>query len=77
MPNLADTVTQIMAVGGLSFFDGNEFGGYGSSKYDGKSPQYRDRPPVRYFHVGNLPNTPLKNGNNNYIYDKSRKIRGP
>ena len=56
--------------------DGNEFGGYGNSKYDGKSPQYRDHQ-FGAFMSENLQNTPLKNSNNNYIYEKSWKIRGP
>ena len=26
----------------------------GKSNFDGKSPLYRDRPPVRYFYVGKI-----------------------
>ena len=60
--NLADTVTQIMAVitavtqhdgkflavDGFSFFDGNEFGGYGNSNYHGTFTAVTQ-------HDGNLP----------------------
>lgn len=39
--------------------DGNEFGGYGNSKYDGKSPQYRDHQ-FGAFMSEKLPDTALK-----------------
>ena len=33
------------------FYKGNFWGVDGNSNLDGKSPIYRDRPPVRYFYV--------------------------
>ena len=43
-----------LAVDGFPFFDGNFLAVDGDSNFDGKSPLYRDRPPVRYFYVGNF-----------------------
>ena len=43
-----------LAVDGFPFFDGNFLAVDGDSNFDGKSPLYRDRPPVRYFYVGNI-----------------------
>ena len=45
---------KFLAVDGFPFFDGNFLAVDGNSNFDGKSPLYRDRPPVRYFHVGNI-----------------------
>ena len=39
-------------VDGFPFFDDNFLAVDGNSNFDGKSPLYRDRPPVRYFYVG-------------------------
>ena len=41
-----------LAVDGFLFFDGTFFEVDGNSNFDGKSPLYRDRPPVRYLYVG-------------------------
>ena len=49
-----------LAVDGFPSNDGNFLAVVGNSNFDGKSPLYRDRPPVRYFDVGKLPNTSLK-----------------
>ena len=50
---------KFLAVDSFPFFDGNFLAVDGNSNFDGKSPLYRDRPPVRYFYVGkfteNLP----------------------
>ena len=35
------------AVGGFSFFGGNDFGGGATTKYGGKLPYFRFRPPGR------------------------------
>ena len=43
---------KFLAVDGFPFFDGKFLAVDGNSNFDGKSPLYRDRPPVRYFHVG-------------------------
>ena len=43
---------KFLAVDGFPFFDGNFLAVDGNSNLDGKSPLYRDRPPVRYFYVG-------------------------
>ena len=43
---------KVLAVDALPFFDGNSLAIDGNSNLDGKSPLYRDRPPVRYFYVG-------------------------
>ena len=43
---------KFLAVDGFPFFDGNFLAVDGNSNFDGKSPLYRDRPPVRYFYVG-------------------------
>ena len=43
---------KVLAVDGFPFFDGNFLAVDGNSNFDGKSPLYRDRPPVRYFYVG-------------------------
>ena len=45
---------KFLAVDGVPFFDGNFLGVDGNSNFDGKSALYRDRPPVRYFYVGNI-----------------------
>ena len=42
----------VLTVDGFPFFNGNVLAVDGSSNFDGKSPLYRDRPPVRYFYVG-------------------------
>ena len=49
---------KFLAVDGFPFFDGNFLAVGGYSKFDGKSPLYRDRPPVRYFHAGKNYRTP-------------------
>ena len=41
-----------MAVDGFPFLDGKFLAVDGNSNFDGKSPLYRDRPPVRCFYVG-------------------------
>ena len=43
---------KFLAVDGFPFFDGKFLAVDGNSNFDGKSPLYRDRPPVRYFYVG-------------------------
>ena len=43
---------KFLAVDGFPFFDCNFLAVDGNSNFDGKSPLYRDRPPVRYFYVG-------------------------
>ena len=43
---------KFLAVDGFPFFDDNFLAVDGDSNFDGKSPLYRDRPPVRYFYVG-------------------------
>ena len=45
---------KFLAVDGFPFFDGNFLAVDGNSNFDGKSPLYRDRPPVRYCCVGNV-----------------------
>ena len=51
---------KFFAVDGFLFFDRNVLAVDGNSTFDGKSPVYRDRPPVRYFLMSeNLPNTSL------------------
>ena len=52
---------KLLAVDGFPFYDGNFLAADCSSNFDRKSPLYRDRPPVRYFYVGNLPNPKLSN----------------
>ena len=58
-PNFDGTFTAVrqhdgkfLAVDGFPFFDGNFLAVDGNSNFDGKSPLYRHRPPVRYFYVG-------------------------
>ena len=46
---------KFLAVDGFPFFDDNFLAVDGNSNFDGKSPLYRDRPPVRYFYVGKFP----------------------
>ena len=56
LTDLDGMVTQhdgkFLAVDGFPFFDCNFLAVDGNSNFDGKSPLYRDRPPVRYFYVG-------------------------
>ena len=65
-PNIDGTFTAVtqrdgkfLAVDRFPFLDGNFLAVDGNSNFDGKSPLYRDRPPVRYFYAENLPNTSL------------------
>ena len=41
-----------LAVDGFPVVDGNVLAVEGNSNFDGKTPLYRDRPPVLYFYVG-------------------------
>ena len=43
---------KVLVVDGFPFSDGNVLAVGGNSNFDGKSPLYRDRPPVRHFYVG-------------------------
>ena len=43
-----------LAVDGFPLNDGNFLAVDGNSNFDGKSPLYRDRPPVRYIYVGKI-----------------------
>ena len=45
---------RFLAVDGFPFFYGNVLAVDVNSHFDGKSPLYRDRPPVRYFNVGKI-----------------------
>ena len=45
---------KFLAVDGFPFFNGNSLAVEGNSNFDGKSPLYRDRPPVRYVYVGKI-----------------------
>ena len=43
---------KLLAVDGFPFYERNFLAVEGNSNFDRKSPLYRDRPPVRYFYVG-------------------------
>ena len=45
---------KFLAVDGFAFVEGNFLAVRGISNFDGKSPLYRDRPPVRYLYVGKI-----------------------
>ena len=45
---------KLLAVDGFPFFYGNFMAVDGKANFDGKSPLYRDRPPVRYIYVGKI-----------------------
>ena len=67
LTDLGGTVThhdgKFLAVDGFPFFDGIFLAVDGNSNLDGKSPPYRDRPPVRCFYVGKITgHSPEKNG---------------
>ena len=47
-----------LAEEGSPFLNGNFLAVDGHSNFDGKSPLYRDRPPVRYFYVGKFTEPP-------------------
>ena len=54
---------KFLPVDSFLFFYGNSVVVDGNSNFDGKSPIYRDCPPVRYFYVGKITEqSPEKNG---------------